>query len=228
MKNSNAGERHLRPSVLSDSDMDNTKTRNLQKESRVRHFAREAGHFLLLLLGLMAARSTLADHYYVPSGSMEPTLIPGDRVVVDKMAYGMRVPFTQIHVTGGDAVTRGEVVIFDSPRDGTRLIKRIVAIGGDEVIVNNGRLLINGNFMARLDDLDTEIFGERIVRLNMADGGGPDFVGSLPEGKLLAMGDHRGNSLDGRIFGLIDERSVYGRAIAVYFRSGDGFVWENL
>jgi len=208
--------------------MDIVKTQKPQSESRLRRFVREAGNFLLLLLGLMAARSTLADHYYVPSGSMEPTLVPGDRVVVDKMAYGMRVPFTQIQITDGDAVTRGEVVIFDSPRDGTRLIKRIVAIGGDQVVVSNGRLLINGQVMARLDDTDTEIFGERIVRLNMADGGGPDFVGSLPEGKLLAMGDHRGNSLDGRIFGFIDERSVYGRAIAVYFRSDDGFVWENL
>ncbi len=208
--------------------MNATKTQSPQSESRLRRYAREAGHFLLLMLGLMAARSTLADHYYVPSGSMEPTLVPGDRVVVDKMAYGLRVPFTQIHISEGDAVARGEVAIFDSPRDGTRLIKRIVAVGGDEVVVSNGRLLINGNVMARLGDFDTEIFGERIVRLNLADGGGPDFVGSVPEGKLLAMGDHRGNSLDGRIFGLIEEQSVYGRAIAVYFRSGDGFVWQNL
>jgi len=199
-----------------------------QSESRSRRFVREAANFLFLLLGLMAARSTLADHYYVPSSSMEPTLVPGDRVVVDKMAYGLRVPFTQIQIIEGAAVKRGEVAIFDSPRDGKRLIKRIVAVGGDEVIVSNGRLLINGHFMARLGDLDTEIFGERTVRLNMTDGGGPDFAGSIPAGKLLAMGDHRGNSLDGRIFGLIDEQSVYGRAIAVYFRSGDGFVWENL
>jgi signal peptidase I len=208
--------------------MNATKTQNPQRESRLQRFAREAGHFALLLLGLMAARSALADHYYVPSGSMEPTLMPGDRVVVDKMAYGLRVPFTQIQISEGDAVTRGEVAIFDSPRDGKRLIKRIVAVGGDEVMVRDGRLLINGHFMARLDDHDTEIFGKRIVSLNMADGGGPDFVGSIPEGKLLAMGDHRGNSLDGRIFGLIEEQLVYGRAIAVYFRNGDGFVWENL
>lgn len=200
----------------------------MKRESRVRRLSREAGHFLLLMLGLMAARSTLADHYYVPSGSMEPTLVPGDRVVVDKLAYGLRVPFTQIHITEGESVTRGEIVIFDSPRDGTRLIKRIVAIGGDEVVVRDGRLLINGRFMAQMDDFDTEIFGERTVRLNMADGGGPDFAGFIPAGKLLAMGDHRGNSLDGRIFGVIDEQSVYGRAVAVYFRSGDGFVWENL
>jgi signal peptidase I len=214
--------------MLSDHGMDTIKSLHPQRESRGRRLCREAGNFLLLLLGLMAARSTLADHYYVPSGSMEPTLIPGDRVVVDKMAYGLRVPFTRIQIFEGDAVTRGEVAIFDSPRDGKRLIKRIVAVGGDEVVVSDGRLLINGHFMARLDDLDTEIFGERTVRLNMADGGGPDFVGSIPEGKLLAMGDHRGNSLDGRIFGLIEEQSVYGRAIAVYFRNGDGFVWENL
>lgn len=219
---------HFRDILLSDTGMDTTKSQHPPRESRVRRLGREAGHFLLLLLGLMAARSTLADHYYVPSGSMEPTLVPGDRVVVDKMAYGLRVPFTQIQISEGAAVTRGEVAIFDSPRDGKRLIKRIVAVGGDEVIVSDGRLLINGDFMARLGDFDTEVFGERIVRLNMTDGGGPDFVGSIPAGKLLAMGDHRGNSLDGRVFGLIDERSVYGRAVAVYFRTGDGFVWENL
>jgi signal peptidase I len=95
-------------------------------------------------------------------------------------------------------------------------------------MVRHGHLLINGKLMAPLDELDTEVFGKRVVKLNMADGGGPDYVATIPPGKLLAMGDHRGNSLDGRVFGLIDERAVYGRAIAVYFRSGDGFVWESL
>jgi signal peptidase I len=208
--------------------MNTAKSATATSYPRLRGFARETGHLLLLLLGLMAARSTLADHYYVPSGSMEPTLIPGDRVVVDKMAYGLRIPFTKIQIAKGEAVKRGEVAIFDSPRDGQRLIKRIVAVAGDEVMVRHGHLLINGKLMAPLDELDTEVFGKRVVKLNMADGGGPDYVATIPPGKLLAMGDHRGNSLDGRVFGLIDERAVYGRAIAVYFRSGDGFVWESL
>ena len=195
---------------------------------RWRRLLRENASLVLLLVGLLAVRSTVADHYYVPSGSMEPTLLPGDRVVVDKRSYGLRVPFTDLNVTQGEPVRRGEVVIFDSPRDGTRLIKRIVAVAGDQVVVRQGRLSINGRFLAHSQQLDVEVIGERRVTLDLSDGGGPDFEGRIPEGKLLAVGDHRGNSLDGRVFGVIDEESVYGRAIAVYYRSDDGFVWKEL
>jgi len=208
--------------------MNTKRIRSLQSLSRLQRIGREVASVLMLVIGVLAARSTLADHYHVPSGSMEPTLVAGDRVVVDKMAYGLRVPFTHIHLTQGESVERGEVVIFDSPRDGKRLIKRIVAVGGDAVTVSNGRLLINGESMALSGNIDAEIFGERIVRLNLADGGGPNFEQIIPHGKLLAIGDHRGNSLDGRIFGLIDQQAVYGRAIAVYYRSDDGFVWKKL
>ena len=208
--------------------MNTKRIRSLQSLSRLQRIGREVASVLLLVIGVLAARSTLADHYHVPSGSMEPTLVAGDRVVVDKIAYGLRVPFTHIHLTQGESVERGEVVIFDSPRDGKRLIKRIVAVGGDAVTVSNGRLLINGESMALSGKFDAEIFGERIVRLNLADGGGPNFEQIIPHGKLLAIGDHRGNSLDGRIFGLIDQQAVYGRAIAVYYRSDDGFVWKKL
>jgi len=195
---------------------------------RVRNFAREFGSIALLMLSLLAFRSSLADHYFVPSGSMQPTLLPGDRVVVDKRAYGLRIPFTQVRLGDGSSVQRGEVVIFDSPRDGKRLIKRIVAVGGDEVAVVNGHLLVNGEALADVRHPDVEVFAERVVRLDLSSGGGPDYAGMVPPGKLLAVGDHRGNSLDGRIFGLIDERSVYGRAVAVYFRRNDGFSWRGL
>ena len=85
-------------------------------EPRWRRLLRENASLVLMLVGLLAVRSTVADHYYVPSGSMEPTLLPGDRVVVDKRSYGLRVPFTDLSVTRGEPVRRGEVVIFDSPR----------------------------------------------------------------------------------------------------------------
>lgn len=188
---------------------------------------------LLLLLGLiLAARSTLADHYFVPSGSMEYTLMPGDRVFVDKSAYGFRIPFTNIDVVDRDPVGRGEVVIFDSPRDGTRLIKRIVAVAGDTVSMRNGRLQINGAPLAASDDdqrIQVEWFDERRAELNLQHGGGPDIRTTVvPEGMALAIGDHRGRSLDGRFFGLIEESEIYGRAVAVYFRRGDGFVWKDL
>lgn len=187
---------------------------------------------LAALLALMtAARSSLADHYYVPSGSMEYALLPGDRVIVDKTAYGLRIPLTTIDILGGDSPQRGDVAVFDSPRDGTRLIKRIVAVGGDVVSVKDGLLTVNGK------TFDTPIgpysalsrFGERETLLNLEDGGGPDLAPQrVPDGMVLALGDHRGSSLDGRHWGFVAETELYGKAIAVYYRRGEGFTWERL
>src|SRR5260221_11109124 len=101
---------------------------------------RENRAFLLVMFALLAARSSFADHYVVPSGSMEQTLFPGDRVVVDKRAYGLRVPFTLVKIIHGVAPARGDVIIFDAPDDGTRLIKRIVAVGGDRLEVHHGHV----------------------------------------------------------------------------------------
>ena len=187
----------------------------------------EMPQFIFLILLVFAGRSSLADHYFVPSGSMEETLQVGDRVVVDKRAHGLRLPFTNIEISNGAGVTRGEVVIFDSPRNGVRLIKRIVAIGGDEVLIQNGYISING--VPLLTQSALEKFGSRQARLNLRDGGGPDlYIERVPDGMLLAVGDHRGNSLDGRMFGLVSEDDIYGRAIAVYYRRGEAFVWKPL
>ena len=180
----------------------------------------------VVLAAVTVARSSLADHYYVPSGSMEYSLMPGDRVIVDKTAYGVRIPLTKIDMFGAATPRRGDIAVFDSPRDGVRLIKRIVAVGGDSVSLVNGQLTINGQ---PLGDRKVEHFGDRNALLDMDDGGGPDIKDmQVPPGKVLAIGDHRGNSLDGRFWGLIDERELFGRAIAIYYRSGDGFVWKRL
>ena len=197
------------------------------KKARSR-LRREFPQIALILLVVFAARSSLADHYYVPSGSMEYTLIAGDRVLVNKAAYGLRVPFTRLEIVEGAPVGRGDVVIFDSPRDGTRLIKRIVGIGGDSVSIIDGRLYIDGEAAASGSG-ETERFGERLAALNLDDGGGPDVVEAvIPDGKLLAVGDHRGSSLDGRFFGLVEESDVYGRAVGIYRRKGEGIVWRPL
>ena len=200
----------------------------ITKNSRLNYILREGLILALLVTGILAARSTLADHYYVPSGSMEYTLIAGDRVFVDKKAFGLRVPFTQIELTEGDPVRRGDIVIFDSPRDGKRLIKRIVAVGGDEVLIQNGHLAINGEWLASPTDTGIEMIGGKRVTLNLADGGGPEFATRLAEGTVLAIGDHRGDSVDGRFFGPVAETEIYGRAVAVYYRRGSGFEWLKL
>ena len=187
---------------------------------------------LVALLALMtAARSSLADHYYVPSGSMEYALLPGDRVIVDKTAYGLRIPFTTIDLIDGDPPERGDVAVFDSPRDGTRLIKRVVAVGGDIVSVKDGLLTVNGK------TFDTPIgpysalsrYGERETLLNLEHGGGSDLPPQrVPDGMVLALGDHRGSSLDGRHWGFVDATQLYGKAVAVYYRRGEGFTWKRL
>jgi len=188
----------------------------------------ELPQIILIIVLVLAARSSLADHYYVPSGSMEYTLLPGDRVLVSKLAYGLRIPFTTIEIGAGTAVERGDVVIFDSPRDGTRLIKRIVGIGGDTISIRDGHLFVNGAALAT-DSGGVERIGARIVVLNLRDGGGPDLNHALiPPQMLLAIGDHRGSSLDGRYFGLVDEDDVYGKALGVYRRRGEGFIWNPL
>jgi signal peptidase I len=79
------------------------------------------------------------------------------------------------------------------------------------------------------DATDVEHFGDRAVTLNLAHGGGPDIAGlAIPEGMALVLGDHRGNSQDGRFFGLVPTKSLYARAEAVYYRSGEGFGWTRL
>ena len=190
---------------------------------------REALPLLLMLALLVVARSSFANHYHVPSGSMQPTLEPGDRVVVDMSAYGLRVPFTRHVLVGRGRPQRGEVAVFASPEDGTRLIKRVVAVGGDKVQLLDGRLSINGEPMASAGDGDAERFGQRLAQLDLGDGGGPDIVeATVPEGHVLVLGDHRGRSADGRWFGLVPEAAFYGKALGVYWRSGEGPVWKKL
>ncbi len=180
-------------------------------------FLRQNLGTVFLLLALLAARSSFADHYVVPTGSMEKTLVPGDRVLVDKRAYGLRLPFSLIRVTPGAPPLRGDVVIFDAPDDGTRLIKRVVAVGGDVMEVRDGRTLING------------VRHDGKAALNLRLGGGPD-VGPviIPEGHVFVMGDFRGNSRDSRFFGFVRQERIYAKAAAVYYRSGEGFQWLSL
>ena len=200
----------------------------VEGKSRLQRILHEGLVLGLLVVGILAARSTFADHYYVPSGSMEYTLIAGDRVFVDKRAYGLRVPFTNFEIFGGGSVQRGDIVIFDSPRDGKRLIKRIVAIGGDEVLIHDGHLAINGEWLASPDSREVELMGDKVVQLNLKSGGGPELSGTIESGMVLAIGDHRGNSVDGRYFGAVSEDEIYGRALAVYYRRGEGLSWFKL
>ena len=184
---------------------------------------------LLVLVGLIfITRTSFANHYVVPSGSMEGTLVPGDRVVVDMSAYGLRLPYTKVVLVERDSPQPGDVVLLPSPVDGTRLIKRVVGVAGDHVAFRDGHLRLNGR-PAALDERGlVEQIGSQRVAVKLTSGGGPDVELVVPPGHVYVVGDHRGNSLDSRVFGLVPEDSVYARALGVYWRSGEGPVWNDL
>lgn len=179
---------------------------------------------------VLVARASFADHYQVPSGSMEPTVQVGDQICVNKMAYGLRVPASQSYVVQGAGPARGDVVVLSSPSDGEVLLKRVVAVPGDDVEVSDGRVAIDGvPAPVRQDDGGVvEDLGGREHALSTEYGGGPDFGPTrVPDGEYLVLGDNRGNSKDGRYFGWVARGAILGRAAAVCLHGGKP-VWQPL
>jgi signal peptidase I len=159
---------------------------------------------------VFTARTSLADHYFVPTGSMEPTVHVGDRIVVNKLAYGVRVPLAHVYALERDGPSHGDVVVLESPEDGVVLLKRVVAVPGDTVSVRDGAAFIDG---VRASDPH--------AMTSAQDGGGPDFGPTVvPEGRYLVLGDNRGNSKDSRMFGFVARSQVLGRALGVFMRDG--------
>ncbi len=189
-------------------------------------FPRRALTWASFLGALVIARASLADHYQVPSGSMEPTVAVGDHVLVNKAAYGLRVPFTEHYLGGARVPTRGDVVVLDSPESGIVLLKRVVAVEGDRVEVRDGRVALNGQEvpMAPAPGADAPVL-ERLDRgphpVALSAGGGPDLGPVVvPPGKLLVLGDNRGMSHDGRSFGWVSKEAVLGRALVTVNHDG--------
>ena len=113
-----------------------------------RFWIETARPILILLLVTSAMRSALADWNDVPTGSMRPTIMEGDRIWVNKLAYDLKVPFTTTRLAQWGDPARGEIVVFFSPADEVRLVKRVVGLPGDTVAMANNRLFINGEPVA--------------------------------------------------------------------------------
>ncbi len=159
---------------------------------------------------VFTARTSLADHYFVPTGSMEPTVHVGDRIAVSKLAYGLRVPVADVYAFERGGPGRGDVVVLESPEDGRVLLKRVVAVPGDTVAIRDGVAFIDG-----VRAFDPHAVTETI------DGGGPDFGPTrIPDDSYLVLGDNRGNSKDSRMFGLVARPRILGRALGVFVREG--------
>src|SRR5277367_1856550 len=123
---------------------------------RWKNLWRETKSLALTIIILTAVRSAIADWNDVPTGSMNPTIVQGDRVFVNKLAYDLKVPFTTWHLAQWGDPKRGDIVVFFSPVDGTRLVKRVIGLPGDKIEMVNDRLLINGR-TADYEPLSAEI-----------------------------------------------------------------------
>ena len=190
---------------------------------RLQLFRREVVTVCIAAAVVFSARSSLADHYVVPTGSMVPTVQPDDRILVDKLAYGLRVPLVDVFAVHFGDPSPGDVVVLRSPEDGRVLLKRVVAAPGDRIRVVAGSLELNGA-QAKVAPLGAELYeqlGRALHPVRLDHGGGPDFGPiTLPAGRFLVMGDNRGDSYDGRMFGLVDRSAIFGRAEGVFMRDG--------
>jgi signal peptidase I len=206
-------------------------------------FWRNFRSIIILIVVLFAVRSSIADWNDVPTGSMTPTILDGDRIFVNKLAYDLKVPFTTTHIATWGGPQHGDIVVFFSPDTGIRLVKRCVAIPGDTLLVQDDHLYVNGQEVPYgppnpkiLDtrspkDLnnftfETETLGKHvhpIQTLKYLDYGprrlhrdfGPVTV---PPGKYVMMGDNRDNSADSRYFNsgpFVDRSAIVGKAIGV-------------
>src|SRR5882672_3024255 len=110
----------------------------------LRWWRKEIRPLLILCVILFSIRSSLADWNDVPTGSMKPTIVEGDRVYVNKLAYDLKVPFTTWHIAEWNNPRRGDIVVFYSPHDGKRLVKRVVGEPGDTLQLRQDALILNG------------------------------------------------------------------------------------
>jgi signal peptidase I len=190
--------------------------------------------FALMLLIVAPLKSAVVDWNWVPSGSMKPTILEGELVFINKLAYDLKIPFSTTHVSTWSNPRRGDIAVFFSPEDGTRLVKRVVGLPGDTIELRNEVIYINGTAQtyARCDAAPfvADIFEDQhpIVAVETL-GNTPHYVMALPsrsalrnfgplkvpDGQYFMMGDSRDNSHDSRFFGAVPREQIVGKATAV-------------
>lgn len=192
-------------------------------------FWQENRQFFLLLACIVFFKSAIADLSSISGASMQPTLLDGDKVWVNKLAYDVKIPFTEISLKKISDPRRGDVVIIDSKKADKRLVKRIVGIPGDTIYMQNNGLVINGtptdyHVLSRsddaliiLEDLPGKTHQARLSRhfiRRSSRSYGPAIV---PQDQYFVLGDNRDNSADSRVYSFIPRGEIIGRSSAVVF-----------
>lgn len=170
----------------------------------------------LLIAALIAffVRSFVVQAFKIPSSSMEPTLLVGDHLLVNRLSYSVKVPFTDVVIFRIGAPDRGDVIVFRYPADRTKdFIKRVIAKEGDTVEIKDKVVFVNGN---RVDYPQAQYLEPAIIPgfFSQRDNTGPLTV---PRDSYFVMGDNRDRSLDSRFWGFVTYDDLVGRALIIYF-----------
>lgn len=200
---------------------------------RLKAFLARNRGFLAFMFCMLVFRSAVADWNVVPTGSMQPTIRIGDRIVVNKAAYDIRLPFTHVSLMHRADPARGDIVVLESAAAGERLVKRIVGVPGDIVALRGNRLYINGRFAdyraIHIDGIGDDAWDPATYMVESLDGRShavrwSNYHSSLerdfgpvkvPSSQYLLMGDNRDNSRDSRYYGFFPRREITGRATRV-------------
>jgi signal peptidase I len=208
------------------------------KEPVVVEYARSFFPVLLLVLVL---RSFLVEPYQIPSESMVPTLEVGDFILVNKYAYGVRLPVLGTKVFSVDEPKRGDVMVFIPPHEPRYFIKRVIGLPGDHVEYRNKVLRINGEQIPQ-EFRSEETVGGRIYYRAFEEQLGehahlvynyparfePPMAWDVPPGHYFMMGDNRGKSDDSRRWGFVPDHNVVGKAVAIWIHKEPGLHWPTI
>ena len=197
----------------------------------MKNWIRQNRGFIAFLLCFGLMRGAVADWNPIPSGSMRPTLLEGDVVLVNRLAYDLKLPLTDVILARLGEPRRGDVVTFNSPANGTRLIKRVVGLPGDVLEMRNEKLIINGqplHYEGAQSIREQLAFGEQVDGISATE----NLTGrehrmqvlpavnarrnfapvTVPAGQYFMLGDNRDNSEDSRYIGFVPREKLIGRA----------------
>jgi len=207
-----------------------------------------ARSFLPVLVLILGVRTCLAEPFKIPSGSMMPTLLVGDYILVNKFSYGVRLPVLNTKVIDVGAPERGDLVVFRPPwAPGEHWIKRVIGLPGDEITYRNKTLYINGEEMTESDaspylgasepnrivtnaEVKTEQLGSVAHTIMEFPHQRTDHEGTwiVPAGHYFMMGDSRDNSIDSRFKGFVPEENLVGKAFLIWMNFDRGVDFSRL
>ena len=191
----------------------------MSKKSIVREYI-EA--FAIAIVLALIIRAFVVQAFKIPSGSMEPTLLVGDHILVNKFIYGIMIPFTDIKLLDFRTPKRGEVIVFIYPKDDSKdFIKRVIGVEGDRIEIRDKKLYIN-------DTLHNDSpYKVQYIEKGVMPGhvGARDNYGRVvvPKDSLFVMGDNRDKSADSRFWGFVSLNKVRGEAFLIYWSWGGFF-----